>query len=105
MLAAPPPRLSGTAASTGAATPSPAAASAPLRLPQLVELPEALRREVGPLSPGGSIYAEQPAARMVILNGQVFREGDTLAADLRVEQIRPRSVVLGLRGQRFELPL
>ena len=86
-------------------TTPPAAAATPLRLPQLAELPEALRREIGPLSPGGSIHAEQPAARMVILNGQVFREGDALAADLRVEQIRPRSVVFSLRGQRFEQPL
>jgi general secretion pathway protein B len=81
------------------------AATGPERLPQLAELAEALRREIGPLNPGGSIYAEQPSARMVILNGQVFREGDTLSGQLRIEQIRPRSVVLGLRGQRFELAL
>ena len=42
---------------------------------------------------------------MVILSGRVFREGDTLSGQLRIEQIRPRSVVLGLRGQRFELAL
>ena len=93
------------------ATAAPAAVAAapvaavPERLLQLGELPDALRREVGPLNPGGSIYAEQAGARMVILNGQVFREGDLLAAQLRVEQIRPRSVVLSLRGQRFELAL
>ena len=81
------------------------AATGPERLPQFSELAEALRREVGTLNPGGSIYAEQPSARMVILNGQVFREGDTLSGQLRIEQIRPRSVVLGLRGQRFELAL
>ena len=86
------------------AAPAPAAA-VPERLPQLGELPDMVRREVGTLNPGGSIYAEQPAARMVILNGQVFREGDLLAAQLRIEQIRPRSVVLNLRGQRFELAL
>ena len=93
------------------ATAAPAAVAAapvaavPERLLQLGELPDVLRREVGPLNPGGSIYAEQAGARMVILNGQVFREGDLLAAQLRVEQIRPRSVVLSLRGQRFELAL
>lgn len=98
-------------ASATAVTVSPALAAAapvaavPERLPQLAELPDALRREVGTLNPGGSIYAEQAAARMVILNGQVFREGDLLAAQLRVEQIRPRSVVFSLRGQRFELAL
>ena len=81
------------------------AATGPERLPQLAELAEALRREIGPLNPGGSIDAEQPSARMVILNGQVFREGDTLFGQLRIEQIRPRSVVSGWRGRRFELAL
>lgn len=93
------------ATTTAAKLPAAGPSSPPVRLPQLAELPEAMRREVGVLSPGGSVYAEQAAARMVILNGQVFREGDSLSADLRVELIRPRSVVFSLRGQRFELPL
>ena len=98
--AAPTPATAATAAAVAAPV-----AAVPERLLQLGELPDALRREVGLLNPGGSIYAEQASARMVILNGQVFREGDLLAAQLRVEQIRPRSVVLSLRGQRFELAL
>ena len=103
-------RPPGLASATLARTPPASAAAAPVaavpeRLLQLGELPDALRREVGPLNPGGSIYAEQASARMVILNGQVFREGDLLAAQLQVELIRPRSVVLSLRGQRFELAL
>ena len=103
-------RPPGSASATPATTAPASAAAAPVaavpeRLLQLGELPDALRREVGPLNPGGSIYAEQASARMVILNGQVFREGDLLAAQLRVELIRPRSVVLSLRGQRFELAL
>ena len=103
-------RPPGSASATLATTAPASAAAAPVaavpeRLLQLGELPEALRRELGPLNPGGSIHAEQASARMVILNGQVFREGDMLAAQLRVEQIRPRSVVLSLRGQRFELAL
>ncbi len=101
-----PQRPSKASAAGASVTPPPAAPpSPPARLQSFAELPESLRREVGPLSPGGSVYAEQAAARMVILNGQVFREGDSPATDLRVEQIRPRSVVLSLRGQRFELPL
>ena len=39
--------------------PAPAPAVAlPERLPQLGELPDLLRREVGTLNPGGSIYAD-----------------------------------------------
>ena len=87
------------------AAPDTVASAPPARLPLLAELPEALRREMAGLSINGSVYAEQPAARLVILNGQVFREGESPATDLRIEQIRPRSVVFNLRGQRFEMPM
>ena len=55
------------------------------------------------LSGGGAIYAAPPSARMVILNGQVFHEGDKPAADTVLEQIRLKSAVLNFRGQRYEV--
>jgi general secretion pathway protein B len=55
------------------------------------------------LSVGGSIYSETPSARMVILNGQVYHEGDKPAADTVLEQIRLKSAVLSYRGERFEI--
>ena len=82
---------------------APAPASVP-RLPTLAELPEALRRELPALGLGGSVYAEQASQRMVIINGQVFHEGDRVAPELLLQQIRLRSVLLDYRGQRFELP-
>jgi general secretion pathway protein B len=75
------------------------------RLPALSELPEDLRRQMPPLTLGGSVYSTQPEKRMVIVNGQVFLEGATLAPELRLEQIRPKSAVFSIRGQRFEMPL
>ncbi len=77
----------------------------PARLLTLAELPDALRRELPALNLGGAVYAEQPAQRMVIVNGQVFHEGDRLGADLQVQEIRLKSVVFSQRGQRFEMPL
>ena len=82
---------------------APAPASVP-RLPTLAELPEALRRDLPALGLGGSVYAEQASQRMVIINGQVFHEGDRVAPELLLQQIRLRSVLLDYRGQRFELP-
>ena len=81
-----------------------AATAPPARLPTLAELPEAQRRELGPLVVGGAMHAEQAALRIVILNGQVVHEGDKLGPDLLVQQIRLKSVVMSHRGQRFELP-
>jgi general secretion pathway protein B len=86
-----------------ASAPASAAAPAP-RIPKLAELPDDVRRTVPALTIGGSVYSPQPAARMVIVNGQVFREGDTLAAGFKLEQIRPKSAVFSIRGQAFELP-
>jgi len=85
--------------------PAPAAVVAPVRPLKLSELPEDLRRELPAIAPGGSVYAEHAPSRMVILNGQVFHEGDRPAPGLQVQQILPRSVVFEFKGQRFELPL
>ena len=98
----------GAASPTPAPTPAPTLAAeravAPARLPSLAELPEAQKRDVGALVVGGAMHAEQAAMRIVILNGQVFHEGDKLSAELQVQQIGLKSVVMSHRGQRFELP-
>ena len=108
VLVAPAPAAASAAPATAPAAPVPAVAgpgTAPVRLPTLAELPEALRREVQPLTLGGSVYAEQPPLRIVIINGQVFHEGDKPLPALQVLQIRLKSVVFSVRGQRFEVPL
>lgn len=102
-----PSAASPTAAAETAPAPTPAQpapVAAPARLPSLAELPEAQKRELGPLLVGGAMHAEQAALRIVILNGQVFHEGDKLSPELQVQQIRLRSVVMSHRGQHFELP-
>ena len=81
------------------------AASAPEPLLAWAAVPEATRAGLPRLAWSGVVYAEQPAQRLVVVNGQVAREGDEIAPGLRLEQIRPRSVVLRWRGQRFEMPL
>jgi general secretion pathway protein B len=67
-------------------------------------LPDDVRRGLPQLAFGGSVYSDTPAQRMVIINGQVMREGDAVTDELQIEQIRPRSAVLRMRGQRFEMP-
>jgi general secretion pathway protein B len=88
---------------TAQATAPPIASAPEARLRTLAELPNELRRDVPPLNFGGSVYSETAAQRMVIFNGQVFREGDSVTDELVMEQIRPHSAVLRLRGQRFEV--
>jgi general secretion pathway protein B len=79
-------------------TPAPAAA-----IPGINDLPPATRSQLPRLAVGGAIYSDTPSARMVILNGQVFHEGDKPAADTVLEQIRLKSAILNFRGQRYEV--
>lgn len=82
---------------------SPAAASAAGRVPRLQELPEPLRRQMPALVFGGATDSPEPSARMLIINGQVWREGDELAAGLKLERIALRGAVFRFREQRFEV--
>lgn len=94
---APPP-----AAVVAAPAPAPAALAP---IPRLAELPEALRRELPPLAISGSVYSDDPASRFVMINGEVAREGARLGAELVLEEIRPRELVLRFKGQRFRQPV
>lgn len=89
-------------ATASAADPTPGAVTAHAP-PPWRERPD-LQRELPPIVFGGSVYSEQASARIVVLNGRVFREGETIMPDLVVDEIRPRGAVLRWRGQRFSLP-
>jgi general secretion pathway protein B len=82
---------------------APAASAPPAHVPTLAELPESTRASLPALTLGGTVYANVAAQRLVVLNGQVFHQGDQPIAGLVVKEIRPRSVVLSYRGQAFEL--
>ena len=51
----------------------------------------------------GATYSDNPAQRLVIINGDVFREGDNPAPDLVLEKIRAKSVVLNFKGLRYSV--
>jgi general secretion pathway protein B len=84
------------------AAPAPVAARANA-VPNVNDLEPNVRSQLPRLAVGGAIYSETPSARMVILNGQVFHEGDKPAADTVLEQIRLKSAILNFRGQRYEV--
>ncbi|HMN75573.1 MAG TPA: general secretion pathway protein GspB [Burkholderiaceae bacterium] len=88
-----------------APAPPPATDTDTGRVPRLAELPDDVRRQVPALQLGGLVYSAAPASRMVLVNGDLQREGSTVAPGLTLERINPKSVVFSLRGQRFEVPL
>jgi len=85
-----------TAAASGAATSEP-------RVHPQSELPDDIRRDLPKLVIGGSSYSGDAASRMVMINGQVFHEGDRLGPDLVLERIRLKSAVLAFKGWRYEV--
>lgn len=92
------------------ATPPPAkpaepVAAEPQRIASLSALPPELRAGLPTLSFGGSIYSNTAANRLLIVNGQLMHEGDSLGAGVTLEQIKPKAAVLNIRGQRFEVGL
>lgn len=82
--------------------PAPAAAAGE-RVYRIDELPEGVRRDFPKLAVSGAMYSERAADRMVVLNGQVFHEGDALGRDLKLRQIKLKSAVLDFRGYRVEI--
>jgi general secretion pathway protein B len=92
-----------SAARSSAPPASGASGGADNRVYAQAELPEAIRREIPKLSVGGASYSNDAASRMLIINGQVFHEGDRIAPGLELERIRLRSAVLSFKGYRYEL--
>ena len=78
-----------------------AATSPEARVYTLSELPEDVRAGLPALSVGGAMHSQTPANRMLIINGQVVREGDTIAPGLVLEQIKLKSAVLKVKGLRY----
>ncbi|MDR7332597.1 general secretion pathway protein GspB [Roseateles asaccharophilus] len=102
---APPPQAMAPRPAATEQLPAPKAAPTEAAPPRLADLPENFRRELPRLAISGSVYSEDPAGRFVIINGEVQREGAKLGADLLLEQIGPRELVLRFRGQRFRQPV
>ena len=80
-----------------------AAPAKPNAIVGINDLPPATRQALPRLAVGGAIYSDAPSARMLILNGQVWHEGDKPAPDTVLEQIRHKSAVLNYRGTRYEI--
>jgi general secretion pathway protein B len=92
-----------TATAPATATPASTPASAAERIYTVAELPEDVRRSLPALPIGGAMYSKNAADRMLIIGGQVMHEGDTVAPELKLEQIRLKSAVFRFRAYRYEV--
>lgn len=98
---APPAALpSNTAHSTAAAS---ASSAAPLP-PWVSDLPDAVRQQLPPLVITGSVYSENAAQRLLIINGQVLGQGTSPAPGVIIDTIGKDSTVVRWRDRRLRLP-
>ncbi len=105
MAAAPilsvPPRPVPASNTTSAISTAAPTTDADTRIHAPSELPASIQRELPKLVIGGAMYSETPANRMLIINSQVFHEGDKLTPDLLLQEIRLKSAVLKYKGYRY----
>jgi len=99
----PPPPVARTPARPAPADGPAPAGQAQGRVLPFESLPDALRRQIPAMSFGGSTYSAEPSARMVIINGQIWREGEEPSPGLTLERIALRSAQFRFRDQRFEI--
>jgi general secretion pathway protein B len=77
--------------------------AAPAKVIPFDQIPASRRAQMPKLLVSGGMYSEQASSRMVIVNDQVWREGESPMPGVEVEAIRIRSVVLSWQDLRFEL--
>jgi general secretion pathway protein B len=90
-------------AAAGVPAASAVAASSAARIPTANELPEDIQRGLPTLVVGGASYSQNAENRMLIVNGQVLREGDKVAPEVTLEQIRLKEAVLSTKGYRYRI--
>jgi general secretion pathway protein B len=73
------------------------------RLLTLRELPEQIQQEIPALTIGGYIYSDNRAERSLLINNKLLREGDEVAAGLRLEKMMPTAAVLNYKGYRYRI--
>ncbi|MEO6743970.1 MAG: general secretion pathway protein GspB [Caldimonas sp.] len=85
-----------------AAAPRPAEGGGDARIYALRDLPEEIRRTLPNVAISGSTYSNDRASRMLMINGQIFHEGDVVSNGLVLQQIKPRGAVFSFKGFRYE---
>ncbi len=90
-------------ADTPSSQAQPAPPAPPVALPSRQDLTPAQQRGLPPLVLTGTVYASERRERLAMLNGDLRREGDRVAPELFIDEIRRRDVVMRWKGLRFTL--
>jgi general secretion pathway protein B len=79
-------------------------ADAGAELPSIWDLPFATRKDIPAINLSMHVYSTDPKQRFVVIKGDRHVEGDEVASDLILREIRQDGLVLEYKGQRFFFP-
>jgi len=82
---------------------APTASAAPL-VPQYYELAYSVRKDIPQFNLSMHVFAADPAARFIVVDGERKAEGDAVKEGLVLREVRTDGIVLEFRGQRFFYP-
>lgn len=71
--------------------------------PLLAELPQDIRQQIQAMTVNGAVYSENPAQRLLLVNGQVMTQGSLIGPDLTLERIGANISEFSFRGTRFRV--
>lgn len=71
--------------------------------PLLGELPEDIRRQIPALTITGAVYSDNPAQRLLLVNGQVLTQGSPVAPDVTLVEINSGHSEFTFRGTHFRV--
>ena len=88
-----------------AALPTPPASAAPTAtpVPWFADLPEDVRRQIPKLAITGAVYSDNPAQRLLLVNGLVLTQGSEVAPELSLVEIHSANSEFVFRNTHFRL--
>jgi len=72
-------------------------------IPELSQLSQTVQSEIPKLNILGHIYSTDPVTRIVNINGNILREGDAVAKDIKIEEITEEGVIFNYNGLFFRI--
>jgi general secretion pathway protein B len=73
-------------------------------VPQYYELAYSVRKDIPQFNLSMHVFAADPAARFIVVDGERKVEGDAVKEGLVLREVRTDGIVLEFRGQRFFYP-
>lgn len=67
------------------------------------ELPDSVRQGLPNMSMSVHYYSDIPSSRMITINGRTLKEGQELAAGLRLEEIRQEGAIFSYQDSLFSI--